>query len=182
MAAQPTNTRFDPAHQGTPPRALRRKPQAAHGFHRLPFVAGRRAGSAAPCWQVPASGGYCGGYETGEAMAQAFLKFLREEQSGSPARYLTGIAESFMTRFEQEGGKAMADRTPISEWSHSFDSLRGQYTGFFNTVSLWLAAAAKQLGANLDGIEEQAMLRRANAGLGFDEAAYMASLSDKGEG
>ncbi|MDD3676036.1 hypothetical protein [Thauera propionica] len=163
---------------GKPPLPIKRKTRVKRGFRRLPFVAGRSANSAAPCWNVPASGGYFGGYETGEAMAQAFLKFLREEEGGFPAYWLTFIVESFMIRFEQEGGKAMADRVPCSERSETFVAFRGQYCGFLNTVSQWLAASAKHLGASLDRISEQDLVRRANAGLGFDQAAYMASLFD----
>jgi len=181
MANQATITRLPTSFVGKPSQPLKRKPRVKHGFRRLPFVAGWRTDSDTPCWHVPASGGYFGGYETGEAMAQAFLKFLREEQSDFPATWLTGIAESFMTRFEQEGVKAMADRKPMSEWSDSFDSFRGQYVGFFNTISQWLSASAKHLGSNLDRIEEQDLVRRANAGLGFDHVAYMASLSDEDE-
>lgn len=160
---------------------IKRKTRGNPGFCRLPFVAGRRAKSASPCWNVPASGGYFGGYETGKAMAQAFLKFLRVEEGDLAAYSLTGIAESFMIRFEQEGGKAMADYSPCSERSETFEAFRGQYVGFFNTVSQWLAASAKHLGSNLDQLTEQELVRRANAGLGFDHVAFMASLSDEGE-
>ena len=174
-------TRLPAAFVGKTPNPIKRKTRGKPGFRRLPFVAGWRTESASPCWNVPASGGYFGGYETGEAMAQAFLKFLREEKGDFPAYWLTGIVESFMTRFEQEGGKAMADRSPCSEWSEPFEAFRGQYCGFFNTVSQWLAASAKHLGSNLDRITEQDLVRRANAGLGFDHVAYMASLSDDEE-
>lgn len=86
-----------------------------------------------------------------------------------------------MSRFEQEGGKLMANRRPIEEWSSSFDSFRGQYVGFFNTVTTWLAASAKQLGSSLDRIDERDLVNRANAGLGFDSAGYIASLADDEE-
>ena len=142
---------------------IKRKTRDKTGFYRLPFVAGWRTEADAHCWNVPATGGYFGGYETGNAMAQSFLKYLREEKSDVPAYWLTNIVESFMVRFEQEGGKAMLDRTPVSEWSDSFDSLRGQYVGFFNTVSQWLSASAKNLGGNLDSLTEQDLVRRANA-------------------
>jgi hypothetical protein len=180
MAAQSVVTRLPAAFVGKTTNPIKRKTRGKPGFRSLPFVAGWRTESASPCWNVPASGGYFGGYETGEAMAQAFLKFLRDEQGDFPAYWLTGIAESFMVRFEQEGGRAMKDRSPCSG-SDGFEAFRGQYCGFFNTVSQWLAASAKHLGSNLDRLTEQDLVRRANAGLGFDHVAYMASLSDEDE-
>jgi hypothetical protein len=174
-------TRLPAAFVGKAPNPIKRKTRGKSGFRRLPFVAGRRTESASPFWNVPASGGYLGGYETGEAMALSFLKFLREEKVDFTVYWLTGIVESFMIRFEQEGGKAMADRRPCSEWSETFDAFRGQYCGFFNTVSKWLAASAKHLGSNLDRITEQDLVSRANAGLGFDHVAHMDSLSDDEE-
>lgn len=160
------------------PNPIKRKTRGKPGFHRLPFVANWHAKSSAPLWNVPASGGYFGGYRTGEAMAQAFLKFLREDELDSlSADRLTGIAESFMVRFAQEGGEARQNQFS-AEWGDAYQSFRGQYVGFFNTLSRWLVASAKHLGSSLDGVEEQDLVRRANAGLGFDEAAYMAALTD----
>ena len=157
--------RIDGARACKASKPIKRKTRGKPGFHRLPFVAGWRTEADAPCWNVPATGGYFGGYETGKAMAQSFLKYLREEKCDAPAYWLTNIVESFMVRSEQEGGKAMLDRSPVSEWSDSFDSLRGQYVGFFNTVSQWLSASAKNLGGNLDSLTEQDLVRRANVGL-----------------
>jgi len=148
---------------------------AKAGAARLPFVASWRTETPARYWNAPASGGYFGGYETGEAMALMFLKFLRAEEGELAPMTLTQIAESFMVRFDQEGGYATNKRRGDS--GDSFDSLRGQYVGFFNTLSTWLAASAKTLGASLDRLAEQDLVQRANWGLGFDDAAYMASLS-----
>jgi hypothetical protein len=54
----------------------------------------------------------------------------------------------------------------------------GQYVGFFNTISAWLDHAAVNCGSKLDRITDDDIRARANAGLAFDNAAYMASLSD----
>ena len=115
-------TRLPAAVVGKTPNPIKRKTRGKPGFRRLPFVAGWRTESASPCWNVPASGGYFGGYETGEAMAQAFLKFLREEKGDFPAYWLTGIVESFMTRFEQEGGKARRSGASIAASSTRYRS------------------------------------------------------------
>ena len=167
------------AFAGPAPAVLGRPFSSRTGFRGLPFVADRRAGTAAACWAVPASGGYYGGLTTGAAMAEAFLKFLRDDESELPPVWLTDIVQSFMARFEAEGGQAMADRRP-DDWSAGFDSLRGQQAGFFNTLCRALAAAAKDLGDGLDDISYGDLARRGDAGLGFDHGAYMASL-DGGE-
>jgi len=160
------------------PRLLKRRPHVRTPFLQLPFVGSRGTKRTKRFWDVPATGGYFGGYKTGEAMALAFLKFLRADESEYPNYQLTQIVESFMVRFEEEGGEAMVDRR-ISDWSTSFDSLRGQHVGFFNTLSVWLAAAAKNLGPRLDNLTEQELVRRANAGLKFDSAAYIAELENR---
>lgn len=172
-----TATRLPAAFIRKAPTPIKRKRRGNAGFYQLPFVTNMSVSSPG-CWSVPATGGYFGGYETGEAMAMTFMKFLREEEVRYPGRpWLTEIAESFMIRFEQEGGVAMTEGSrEKTDSSCSFDSFRGQYVGFFNTLLDWLSVSAKQLGSSLDHIEEKDLVTRANAGLGFDQAAYMASL------
>ncbi|MCW5879711.1 MAG: hypothetical protein KIS91_02070 [Anaerolineae bacterium] len=179
MTQLKTITRLPAPFIGKAPRPIQRKPRIKSAWRRLPFVATQPRRSTAPDWTVPPTGGYFGGYETGEAMAATFLKFLREHGTEFPAYPLTNIVASFMVRFEEEGGRAMDTRRPMSERTDSFESLRGQYVGFFNTLSCWLKVAAKHLGGNLDRITDEALVRKANAGLGFDQAAFMASLSNK---
>lgn len=150
-----------------------------HGYFRLPFVGNWRAkGVEAPNWNVPAAGGYFGGYQTGEAMAHAFLKYLRDGVEGElSAHHLTSIIESFMIRFEQEGGQDVARHRNRDRRSDSFNSFRGQYIGFINTVSMWLMASARRLGGDLDAMGEADLARRANEGLRFNERAYMAEVA-----
>lgn len=160
------------------PHRLKFNNSAKTRFHRLPFVASWRARDPAHDWCVPATGDYFGGYQTGEAMAHAFLKYLRDDgKDVLQAGHLTDIVESFMVRFDQEGGQAMRSRKSDARTA-SFNSFRGQYIGFMNTVSMWLLAATKHLGASLDQMDEKELLQKANDGLGFDEAAYMATLID----
>lgn len=179
MKSLATFTSLPTAFIGQPARPLKRKTRGQSGIRRLPFVAGKRTDCAAPFWSVPATGGYFGGYETGVAMAHAFLKFLRTSDDCFYVHWLTSIARSFMVRFEQEGGQAMQSR-PFCECSAEFSSLRGQYCGFFGTVSQWLATSARNLGADLDRLTEQDLLACANAGLGFDDAAYAAYVATQG--
>lgn len=151
------------------PRVLRVRRGA--GIQRRPFVAPWRElrSHPAPFWAVPASGGYIGGYETGEAMALCLLKDLRNDLDDSPecSQELTWIVESMMCRFEQEGGQSRAERRP-DPVDDGFASFQGQYVGFLNTIGMWLRAAARQIGGSLDGISERDLVGRANAGLRFD--------------
>lgn len=149
----------------------RRRHRSKYPFLNLPFIAGGRTKTDAGHWHVSATGGHLGGYRTGQAMAQAFLKFLRERGSPEPDNHLSLIATSFMIRFEQEGGVQMEKRS-IRDSTESFRSLRGQYCGFFNTLNYWLTASVNHFGKNLDAVTEQELIRRANEGLGFDEEAY----------
>lgn len=139
------------------------------GFDRLPFVASSRTKTAAANWSVPGTGGYLGGYTTGEALALAFLKHLRGDESDITPSWLTWVSESFAVRFEQEGGAAMSCRR-VSERTEGYDSFCGQRAGFMNTLQRWLSASAKHLGSALDDLDEAELVRRANAGLAFDES------------
>jgi hypothetical protein len=98
---------------------LKRKSRAESGFARLPFIGGSGPDR---CWNIPATGGYFGGYETGEAMAQAYLKMQRSSARTSPC-FLTAIVASFMARFEKEGGTEMGARR--ERWSEGYESFRG---------------------------------------------------------
>lgn len=131
-------------------------------FRQLPFV-GKSA------WDVPATGGFYGGCQTGEALALLFLKHLRQHGGNDhlPLDLLV-IARDMALRVEQEGGQAMFDR-PLSKRSASLTTLNGQMVGFFSELSRLLLAAAKRMGASLDGISDEALLAKANAGLAADE-------------
>lgn len=136
---------------------LRHHPHGHTPFHRLPFV-GRTA------WQVPATGGYFGGYATGEAMALSFLHYLRAGNDDLPETRLAQIVTAFAAHLAEADDSGR-------------DSVRGQAIGFCNTLSGWLTRAARQWGDTLAPPRD--LVRRANAGLGFDEAAYLASLGEE---
>jgi hypothetical protein len=110
-------------------------------------------------------------------MAVFFLKFLSYGGGDGAESRLSNIAESFMIRFEQLGGKAMRERERAEPICGAFDSLRGQYVGFFNTLSQWLIDALQGRDISLDDQTEQDLLRCANEGLGFQMKEYMASLT-----
>lgn len=137
-------------------------------WHRLPFVNSR---AKAQNWSVPTTGGYFGGYKTGEFMAVALLKYERQHDAAA----LSSVVESFMRRFEDEGGSVMLNRQP-SEWSESFRAFRGQYCGFFDYLSKWLYCASITNGDILDSATEQDIELGANAGLTFNEKAFMSEI------
>jgi hypothetical protein len=132
-------------------------------FRRLPFMA-RGEEIKALCWNLPATGGYEGGYRAGEAMAISFLKYLRSQDAPFFHTELTSITQSIMERWSQEGGHRMAAQSMANQ-SLAYESLHGQCCGFFNTLLPWIQAAASGLGRSLDGFTEDDVLRMANTGL-----------------
>ncbi|MEX3905142.1 hypothetical protein AB4Y33_16940 [Paraburkholderia sp. BR14319] len=94
-------------------------------------------------------------------MADAYLKHLREDTDECPVSDLANIVESFMMRFEQEGGRAMPG-LGCSAQSESFGSLRQQCAGFFGTLDAWLTQAAKDSASYLDALTEDMIVQRAN--------------------
>jgi len=147
----------------------------------MPFLNDRGKKVSTPYWTVPATGGYMGGYQTGEAMAIVFLKHLRAEEAGQATSWMTGVVESFMIRFEQEGGNAALEHTMLKDWSSEFESLRAQYFGFFGTLAKWLQTFVKAYGANLDHLDDQNLVDLANSGLMFDLETVKARLKAEGK-
>lgn len=149
--------------------ALKYKPRKALAAHRLPLVG--KAHVQPECgglsfWDVPLTGGYVGGCKAGEALATSTLVFLREESDDYLNRCILGqIAAAWMER--------AIDASPEER-----TALRGQAVGFMATISEWVAAAVNDLGANLDRADKAAILARINAGLAFDEEAFLARLPD----
>lgn len=131
---------------------------------RLPFTSLVPNADVCCLWDVPRAGGYTGGCETGEALANLYLKHLREH-GADPAGTLQGIV------FDMLGIKKSSNE--------AIQTLRGQMVGFFSELDRWLGIAAQQQGLSLDSMEEQELLKQANNGLNFDEKAYMATLSSE---
>ena len=144
-------------------------------FRNLPFVAGKRSKVTATAWDIPAGGGYFGGYKTGEAMALAYLKHDRAHGRSHMYYQFREIVESFLIRIEQEGGWAAYC---ASEGNDEMAGLRGQFVGFMNTISDRLTMASRFLFHDLDMVTERELIDIANLGLNFDHVAYMGSLSD----
>jgi len=157
---------------------LKKKRPGKSRLRALPFVATRNEVTNSRFWDVPATGGYLGGFETGEAAAIAFLKYQRGEEAGGANNTLVMIVESFAVRLIEEGGTEMLSR-PLNLQTPAYKSLHGQFVGFFNTLSECLENAVKQSGQSLENIEDNELLKKMNAGLGFDENAFMQSLEAK---
>jgi hypothetical protein len=116
---------------------------------------------------LPATGGYAGGNETGKAMALNLLKEMRASEPGLGFLRMQHMISEFMKRIELDGGLAAFDR-PVDEWSEAQTSRRGQYVGFIGTLSHWMEAAAQQMGSELDGMSENMLLTMASDGLNLD--------------
>jgi len=143
------------------------KPRRKLPFHRLPFVGRihhKTESGAFSVWDVPLTGGYEGGWRAGSAIADSALVYLREESSDDLNRFLLGqICREWMARAPGADSEELA-------------ALHGQLGGFMEIVSKWLAASVKEFGANLDRADKRAIEKRINAGLAFDEQAFIASL------
>lgn len=151
------------------------------GVFTLPCVSEERIKGDFPrFWDVPAEGGYWGGYKTGEAMAQAFLRALRHLPHEDAAPGITWAFEGFLHAMNVHGGSQPLMDSKRGDIVHGgpMDSLRGQYVGFFNTVNKWIFAAAKNLGPSLDKMDMETLTEKANAGIRFDSAAYQAYLEN----
>lgn len=144
---------------------LRFKNRKQMPAHRLPFVDRVPGAPLLSFWAVPKTGGYIGGNETGAALARVYLRYLREHSQDRGAGILSLIALHMI-----ESGEIVTDAEQ--------DARRGQVVGFFTELDQWLSAAAKHFDGGLDKHDDEALLRMANAGLNFDEAAYLASLPD----
>jgi hypothetical protein len=116
---------------------------------------------------LPATGGYLGGNETGKAMALNLLKEMRASEPGLGFLRMQWMISEFMRRMELDGGHAVYDR-PVAEWSDAEDSRRGQYVGFIGTLSHWMEIAVREMGSELDSLSENLLLTMASDGLNFD--------------
>lgn len=158
-------------------KALKAKKPAAYPFAGLPFVNRKLAEHKAQpeYWDVDLGGGYFGGYKVGEAMALAYLKCDRIHGQPNMDYFLTKIVTSFVIQYERAGGFKAVEQ---SDGNDGGAALRGQFVGFFNTISQRLALASRLLFHDLDRVTEQELIDIANIGMQFDHVAYMASLKD----
>ena len=118
--------------------------------HRLPFVGSYKSGVS--FWNVPATGGYGGGCETGAAMASAYLRYLKmnpQDHGGLLQHIVLDMCETYKRRL-----------TATEE-----ESLRGQIVGFCSAVCARLQNIAPLFRYQLDATEETQLLKAANAGL-----------------
>lgn len=132
-------------------------------IYQLPFADSKHGPGS--YWILPASNGYFGGYETGEAMALMLLKVLKEEPEPMP--WLTYVSDSFCYRFSQ-----------VEQGSEEYAGLRGQHAGFYGALVAWLHKSAVIFRAELDEVTFDDLLVKASAGLNFDDKAYHNSLGD----
>lgn len=147
--------------------ALRFKNRKKLPIHRLPFVDRVPDKVGLSFWAVPKTGGYSGGNETGAALARIYMKHLKEHGRG----FGGGILQKIVLDMFDFGTSDDPEDTALS----------GQAVGFFFELELWLAGAAKYLEGGLDKQDNKTLLEAANAGLNFDNEAYMDSLSDEDE-
>jgi len=173
MACKLTSDRFDPSDNHKP--SLQFHGRRKIKVHQLPFVnrvkdsQGERRVSF---WDVPATGGYDGGLQTGRAMAMILLKRIRED---GPAEFKCALRWIVL---EMMGQKAMGnaaqgvvyhDPRMQGEKLHEDESLRGQIVGFMSVVEDWISSSASclstEFGKWLDDVKIDDLVRRANNGI-----------------
>lgn len=146
---------------------LRYHPRRHTALFRLPFASGPTLCHS--LWDVPATGDYGGGYQTGEALAVMYLKYLRSpEREWSGDNELLHILDSLTQRITELTQPEYASLHPDT-WPIELASLRGQRVGFLTTLNRWLIGAAQELGTRLDQVDDAHILKRANDGLRLDK-------------
>lgn len=147
-----------------------RKPDYSK-FRSLPFITG--PAGRANFWSVPATGGYFGGFATGEAIARQYMHFLQTAPDLGCHGGLRNVVIGLFKQYAAVGGEEMASR-PIDDRTDEFSSVHGQMCGFFWELSAILTAHAKRYPRHHTMDE---LIDQANLGLGFDEGEYTEYLS-----
>lgn len=152
----------------TPPTRIKIR-KGSKGFWRLPGVSMK--GRA---WDVPATGGYSGGWETGKALAYAYLKQAKES-GREDGHGLQSILETAMRAAVNLGGIDAVlgcPEFPMDQMPEANLSLRGQLCGFIQTIGNWACSAAIMLVGEPHNLSAQQIVGLANRGLAFDQAAF----------
>jgi len=104
----------------------------------LPFVK-LSEDSDTPWWNVPYMGNYHFGYCIGETMAHTLMRYYKRHHEKDDLAYeVTSIVTSMMVHFVKLDGINMGNK-PCPEHSPEYESFRGQYVGFFNTIGEFLS-------------------------------------------
>ncbi|MHA6196575.1 hypothetical protein ACX3YG_19635 [Pseudomonas wadenswilerensis] len=119
---------------------------------KLPYV-GADHHSGCSMWDVPSTGDYWGGWDTGQALALVALKHVKSHHD-YPAGHLGHIAASWLERAQQAAPE-------------EFATLRGQVLGFMRTVEVAAIGGLFHAGYDTDSWDEKSLLKEANKGLAF---------------
>jgi hypothetical protein len=123
--------------------------QKAHPWHRLPFVKVTKPGVSD--WHVPQAGNYTDNVDIGEAMAVAYMEYLR---GINPNQRVCALQHVVISMF-----KVHAKATPKQR-----DALRAHAIGFFHLIGTHLVSAVK----HAPKVSEQAIIAEANRALAGD--------------
>lgn len=139
------------------------RPDRSLPVHRLPFVRLEKKGAC--YWNVPRTGGYSGGCETGRALALVYLRFLRENRQG-----ITFLQYIVLDMSGMKSGKKAAS---------GYKSLKGQIVGFFSEIDQFIHMCVKEKGNYLDALDDKTLLKIANTGLKGYGKKYFSRLTGK---
>lgn len=170
------------------------RPKKKTPIHRLPFVGSEHTENGCfSFWNLPAAGGYQGGFSTGKAVALMYLKHLRgtrQPDADMESAYLIWMVDAWTERmFSCLKQADSADKIPLrglligKQDTTERAALRGQMAGFLSVLSECLSGAVRTRDSSLNQYSNESLLDHANAGICFAEAspgAGIAACSEQG--
>ena len=168
-----------------PKRVLKLRASKGHPAYNLPLVGRLSRHCFVHPFAPPSTGGYHGGYDTGEALALLYMKQMADLGVVGTTGYsfLSTLVHSVAHRYAELGGMEQ-NAYPAGGQSEAFKSFTGQVNGLFNMLGSVLEVAmvteAKWLqfgaGKRLCDFTTEELLHKANAGLSFDENGFHQAL------
>lgn len=157
-----------------PPKSIKAR-VSRRGQWMLPGT--KRADDIGKGWNVPATGGYAGGWETGTALAYAFLKQAKAEKGGMSAGHtFQWILESAFKATDPLGGIDKVLGRMVFDMPDANCSMRGQLCGFIQTIGNWAASAAVMLTGEPHQLSYEQIVGLANRGLAYSQADHDAEM------
>lgn len=140
------------------------------------LLPGVKAKGRMELWDVPATGGYVGGWETGKALAYALLK--NANATGKVDGYdFQQILLSAIKATEREGGfSAVFPDSNVSDMTEAQSSKRGQLCGFIQCVGDWACSAAVKLVGEPHNLSQDQIIGLANRGLAYSQEDHDAVM------
>lgn len=108
-------------------------------------------------WDVPLTGGYWGGYKTGQALSLIALKHIKADHA-NPVGHLGSVVVSWLERARSAN-------------QEEFETLRAQVLGFMRAVEVAAIGGLLHTDYGTDSWDCKSLLKEANQGLAFKSPA-----------